>query len=291
MDSKDTFPKDGFYRKEITDNVLYKTGDSVNKKYKGQDKVFKNNVLPQLTRMFDIDRRLKEDVRKFEDRCRQKLFTENLYLKHICKDYLTVSKRVGYSEHLLEVLFRYMAVYQEIKGERAMKGADVSGRMFWSTPFFEEIRKDLMYMGLPETEVEVECLLSMLRSFQRLKYKDYKVLYGLIVKLVLESKDPKSSLLDQGLSNPFSAVELLRYHTEKYSKGDHVSGKQGEGTNARHPRHPTRGPGRRVHPEQVPRVGLFEAESGDGRQTERIPLIGAAQEGAHVQLQLQEPVD
>jgi hypothetical protein len=207
------------------DSPFYDQFEVLNKKFKGQDQILSSRIYPELLYMQRVDQKLKNKVKSFEQVCRRNLFVNNLFLKSITKEYIQVTKKTGYNEFVMEVFFRYFANYTEIKGERSMKGLDIDGRMFWDTSFFQEIRKDLLYMGLPGVEVDSGCLISILKSFQRLKFKDYEVLQGLTIKLIMESRSPGISAIDQGTQNPFSAVELLKYYYQTYRKNDHVSGK------------------------------------------------------------------
>jgi hypothetical protein len=205
-------------------NPFYDQIDVLNEKYKGQDNILSSRIFPEMLYMYRLDKKLLNKIKTFEKNCRKNLFSNNLFLKTMTKEYITVSKSIGYNEFLIEVMLRYMANYMEIKGERSMRGKDIDGRMFWDTSLFQNIRKDLLYMGLPGVEVDIGSLISILKSFQRLKYKDYEVLYGLTIKMIMESRSPGKSIIDQGPQNPFSAVELLKYYYEVYKKKDKVKG-------------------------------------------------------------------
>ena len=212
--------KDEIDKSENLLNELSKNFEIVKKKEQKEDQIMSNRILPEFSTMKKTTSAIKHKISSFENLCRNNLFTDNLYMKQTVKNYLKKSKALGYNEFLLEIVFRYLAIYQEIKGERSMKGQDIDGRQFWNTSLFEELKKDLIYMTLPEVEVDSGSLISLLGSFQRLKYKDYEVLHGLSLKLILGCRNPAEELLDQGSNNPFSAVELLKYYHDKYSQND-----------------------------------------------------------------------
>lgn len=208
----------------IIDSELYKSFNIINEKNLKEDNLFSQKTLPELLNMRKANQDIMRKIKNFEEVCRRNLFTDNLFIKQLTKNYIKKSKSLGYNEFLMEIFFRYMAIYQEIKGENSMKGKDISGKQFWDSALFEEIRRDLIYMSLPGVEIDTDCLISLLRSFQRLKYKDYEVLQGLAMKLVMECRNPSKEMLDQNSANPFTASEMIRYYHEKFEKNDTVSG-------------------------------------------------------------------
>lgn len=196
--------------KALVDSPLFKVGEQLKTKFKREDKLLLNGSLAEMISIQSNYEKHQEKIRKFEEGARRNLFTSNMYVKQLCQDYIRTTK-AGYSEFALEVFFRYFSHFLAIKGERTLRREDIDGRVFWDSTFFKDIRKDLMYMCLPGIEVDINCLFSLLQSFERIKYKDYEVLSALTMKLVVEGINPGSLASNQAPTNPFSAEELLKF--------------------------------------------------------------------------------
>ena len=179
-------------------------------------KILQSKTMQEMMHLYNSNDTLTNKLNNYAARCRRGLFTDNLFMKTLFKDYIKTSAKIGYHEKLIEITMRYMANYIEQKGEKGMKGKDVYGPELFDSTLFPHLKKDLQYMCMPAVEVDHACLLSILDSFKRVKYKDYDILNGLAMKLVLLIRNPDERILDQDYQNPFTASELLKFYAKDF---------------------------------------------------------------------------
>ena len=179
---------------------------------------YKTRTIEELLFMFRKDKNLTHKIQAFESRVRRIFFKDEITLKNIMKDYLLTSKKIGYNEYLIEILLRYMTLLYETKGDRALRGKDISGDYFFDSSMYIEFKRDLMYMTLPAVEIEFNCLVSIITSLRKLKYKDYQLMNPLMYKLVLSVRNPDDAQLDQSFTNPYSINELLMFYETEYGR-------------------------------------------------------------------------
>ena len=174
---------------------------------------YESQTMQELMNLQNKDSALRNRVSALDLTLRRGLFTTANFQKMALKEYIKHTKRTGHNEFLLETLFRQLACYFEIKGETAQRGDDVFGMEFWNSSLFADVVRDLGYLTLPGVELDYGCLLSLMDSFRRLKYKDHRILGPLSLKLVMGVKFPDDSML-YSTNNEFSPLELKKFIDE-----------------------------------------------------------------------------
>lgn len=183
-----------------------------------EDDFNKSRTIQELLFMYSKDTNLTHKLQGFESRTRRAFFKNEVMIKTIMKDYLLTSKKLGYNEHLIEILLKYMTLHYETKGDRALHGKDIAGDYFFDSSMYVEFKRDLMYMTLPAVEIEFNCLISIITSLRKLKFKDYEIMNPLMYKLVLSVRSPDDAHLDQDFTNPYSINELLMFYQTEYGR-------------------------------------------------------------------------
>ena len=195
------------------DSKVYDLLNSASTREKKITSAFESQTMQELMNLQSKDSGLRDRVRAFDLTLRRGLFTTTNFQKMALKEYIKHTRRTGHNEFLLESLFRQLACYFEIKGETGQRGEDVYGMEFWNSSLFADVVRDLGYLTLPGVELDHNCLLSLMDSFRRMKYKDHRILGPLSLKLVLGVKFPDDSML-YSTNNEFSPLELKKFIDE-----------------------------------------------------------------------------